>query len=287
MFFKKLKYKYIWERIFVERLCEPIHLNLLSFFIYIFGNLEQKINFDLKIRFQHAYCLLEAAKQAKKIKKKKITVIEFGVANGAGLLNIQKLTKEITKYLDIEFEIFGFDLGKGLPEIQDYRDHPELYSQDDFPMNMKNELEKKLDTNVHLVIGDIKDTLLILNDINLEECPIGFLSFDMDLYSSTKKSLQLLNEKPGFFLPIVYLYFDDLEHSSHNSRSGELLAIKEFNDLNDKRFIEKHTFLKSKRIFQRARWIDHVFFLHILDHEARSKKNIPNIKKIVLENPYL
>ena len=286
MFFKKLKYKYIWKRIFVERLCEPIHLNLLSLIICIFGNLEQKINFDLKIRFHHAYCLLEAAKYAKKINKKKITVIEFGVANGAGLLNIQKLSKEITKFMNIEFEIFGFDLEKGLPTIQDYRDHPELYSKDDFPMNMKNDLKKKLDPNVHLIIGDIKDTLPVLNNFNLEDQPIGFVSFDMDLYSSTKKSLELLNQKPSFFLPLVYLYFDDLEYSSHNSKSGELLAINEFNNLNDKRFIEKHTFLRTKRIFQRARWIDHIFYLHVFDHNIRSKINNTNYK-IVLENPYL
>ena len=98
-FLKKLKNLYIWKRIFVERLSEPIHLNILSLFVYVFGSFRQKIDFDLVLRSQHAYPLLKAADHAVSNGKKRVTVIEFGVANGAGLFNIQVIAKKITKIL--------------------------------------------------------------------------------------------------------------------------------------------------------------------------------------------
>ena len=90
-FLKKLKHSYIWKRIFIERLTEALHLNILSIFLYFFGSLRSKIAFDLVLRQYHAYALLEAADLAKSHNKNEVTVIEFGVANGAGLYNIQKI----------------------------------------------------------------------------------------------------------------------------------------------------------------------------------------------------
>ncbi len=63
---KKLRHSYIWKRIFIERLTEPFHLNILSLFIFFFGTYKQKIKFDLIIRSQHAFGLLFAAENAKK-----------------------------------------------------------------------------------------------------------------------------------------------------------------------------------------------------------------------------
>ncbi len=49
-FLKKLRRGYIWERIFRERLSEPVHLNLLALPVALFGSFELKIYFDLVIR---------------------------------------------------------------------------------------------------------------------------------------------------------------------------------------------------------------------------------------------
>jgi hypothetical protein len=44
--------------------------------------------------------------------------------------------------------------------------------------------------------------------------------------------------------------------------------------------------LRSYRLFKNARWIEHVFTLHVLDHPHRS---LATAKRgaTVLENPYL
>ena len=107
---KKLRHKYIWDRIFLERLSEPLHLNFLSLFIKLFGNYEKQIEWDLVLKQQHSYGILKAAKLAKKLKMDSISVIEFGVANGTGIINIQQICSKITKLLDIKFDIYGFDL---------------------------------------------------------------------------------------------------------------------------------------------------------------------------------
>ena len=57
--------KNIIRRIVVERLTEPLHLNLLSLPISLFGSTRAKIAFDLLVRQQHAYGLLDAADAAR------------------------------------------------------------------------------------------------------------------------------------------------------------------------------------------------------------------------------
>ena len=44
-----------------------------------------------------------------------ITAIEFGVAAGAGLLNICEIAKNLTKETGVKFKIYGFDTGAGMP----------------------------------------------------------------------------------------------------------------------------------------------------------------------------
>ncbi|NBS27084.1 MAG: hypothetical protein EBS81_12395 [Gammaproteobacteria bacterium] len=186
IFLKKLKNKYIWERIFVERLTEPLHLNLVSLFIFLFGSFRSKVAFDLIIRNQHAYCLLKAADLAKAKGVMRLAVIEFGVAAGTGLMNLAKIASRVTSVTDVEFEIYGFDTGKGMPPPVDYGDHPELYQEGDFVMN-RDALEKILPPNVKLVIGEVSETLPPF--LESLQAPLGFVSMDLDYYSSTKSVL--------------------------------------------------------------------------------------------------
>ena len=286
-FLKKLRYLYIWERIFLERLSEPLHLNLISIFIFLFGSYRLKCNFDLIIRQYHAYSLLEAADLAKQQGKKTVTVIEFGVANGAGLFNIQTIAKKIKKVTGISFNIYGFDTGKGMPVPKSYKDHPDLYSEGDFPMDF-DKLHKALDQNTKLIIGNINETLSIFMKQSFENCPIAFISIDVDYYSSTIEALKVLELKPNQYLPRVLIYLDDLQDKSHNSWCGEMAAVIEFSKKHKFRKIERHQFLRGYRIFKNARWIDHIFTAHILDHSARN--TIPQKKPknpVVLENPHL
>ena len=63
--------------------------------------------------------------------------------------------------------------------------------------------------------------------------PIGFFSFDLDLYTSTRDASEILNGDHSKYLPRVPLYFDDVSGPDAfcNEFMGELLAIEEFNAL--------------------------------------------------------
>ncbi len=75
----------------VERLTEPLHLNILAIAIALVGTTRAKIAFDLLPGQQHAFGLLHAADVARSRGLQNITVVELGVGSGAGLLNICEL----------------------------------------------------------------------------------------------------------------------------------------------------------------------------------------------------
>ena len=112
------------QRVFVERLTEPLHLNVLAAFVWLFGSFRMKVAFDLVVRQQYAFSILHAAERAKEFGKKGVTIVEFGVASGAGLLNMCKIAENALKSTGVEFRVFGFDTGTGLPPPHDYRDYP-------------------------------------------------------------------------------------------------------------------------------------------------------------------
>ena len=282
---RKLKQKRIWKRIFVERLTEPLHLNIISLFFWLFGSYRKKIAYDLIVRPQHAFSILKIADQALKHNIRIVTLLEFGVANGAGLMNIAEIARKITKITGVEFKIYGFDTGYGMPKPTSYKDHPEYYLEGDFKMDF-DILRNNLPENVSLILGKVEDTLPEFQTNLKSSEPIGFISFDLDYYSSTKTALKILEIDPQFFTPLPYIYFDDIILPNHNNYCGELLAIQEFNNENRYRKIEYHRFLENERIFRKARWIKQIFYFHILDHEIRNNLSPKALKNSIL-NPYL
>ena len=78
----------------------------------------------------------------------------------------------------------------------------------------------------------------------------------------------------------------DVEQYGMSKFAGELLAVEEFNDENALRKITPMNFLRPGRIFRRAKWIDHMFSLHVFDHPIRSTIRSAS-KPVVLTNPYL
>lgn len=285
---KKLTRKEKLTRIFYERLTEPIHLNILSVFVALFGSYKQKIEFDLVIRQQNAFCLLKAAEFAKSLGIKSVTAIEFGVAAGAGLLNICEISRNVTRETGVDFKIFGFDTGAGMPPPRDYRDQPEIFKEGHFPMVDRTKLLQALPHNAELIVGDIAQTLpQFINSLS-EESPIGFVSVDVDYYWSAKECLSVLLGEPEKYLPMTLVYLDDIGVPSSNPWVGELLAVNEFNAENLHRKIHPYTFLRSQRIFKQTRWLEQIFMLHTLDHRWRSaEQGKPEEKAFVLDNPYL
>jgi len=287
MFFQKLLSGRSWRRIVYERLTEPIHLNLVSIPVAVFGSYRAKVNFDLVVRQPYAWGLLRAADFANLSGIKSFTAIEFGVGPGTGLMNLAKLAERTTRATGVAIRVFGFDTGTGLPPPTDYRDHPELYEGGDFSMD-RDTLKRALPSNAELLLGLIRETAAEFVSNIAPDSPVGFISLDVDYYSSAKDALaMLLDANPRKYLPLTVIYVDDMMEDTHNSACGELLAIEEFNASSIVRKIEHPRFLRTKRIFKNARWIENMHYLHVLDHPLRqpaSKRRWPVFSPA---NPYL
>lgn len=180
-------------------------------------------------RMNYAYCIWNAALEAKALGYKSFSLIEFGVAGGNGLVNCEFHVREIERLLGIDIEIYGFDSGEGLPmENSGYKDMVHIWPGGSYHMNLsalKDRLEKAT-----LVIGDIKETTTDFF-MKYSAAPVGCMLIDVDYYSSTVPILKFLNHADEHFLPRINMYFDDI-HPEYEF-SGENLAIKEFNSNHD------------------------------------------------------
>ena len=74
---RRLLQKEKLEKVFVERLTEPLHLNALSAFVALFGSYRLKVAFDLVVRQQYAFPILYAADAAKQYGYKSVTLVEL------------------------------------------------------------------------------------------------------------------------------------------------------------------------------------------------------------------
>lgn len=268
---KRLTRRSRLKRLVYERLVEPLHLNVASAFVALFGSFRAKVEFDLIIRQQFAWPILRAADEARKHGLSKVTIAEFGVASGAGLLNMCKIVASVTKVTGIEFEIFGFDTGSGMPPAIDHRDHPELWQESDFPMDVER-LTRTLPPYCHLMIGDVGATIPSFLAGLSPSAPLAFVSLDVDYYSSSVRALEVFKGDPTQYLPMVILYLDDIVVESANPWCGELLAVNEFNAATALRKIAPFSMLRAQRLFKAPRWIDQMYVAHILDHPTRQPR---------------
>lgn len=240
------------------------------------GSMRDKIRFDLIHRPNYAFGLLAAADMARFCGLQRITAIEFGVAEGAGLKNLCEVAALITAETGVAFEIVGFDTGGGLPELQDYRDHPEIWAAGDFAGVDRSALELSLPPHARVIWGDIRDTLSRFIETLSPECPIGFVANDLDLYSSTFASFELYQTQPNRLLPVVVNYFDDTHGSPtrigslfRNRWCGQFAAIDDFNKQHDMRKIDRLYTLHARRPMDKELWLEQMFALHVLDHPLR------------------
>ena len=116
--------------------------------------------------------------------------------------------------------------------------------------------------------------------------PLGYAAVDVDYYWSARECLAALAGPPERYLPITLVYLDDVEEEGVNPWCGELLAVAEFNVGQPLRKVTPFNFLRQRRIFRNAKWIDHMFALHVLDHPVRSQVRRPGAP-VRLDNPYL
>jgi len=229
------------------------------------GSLRLRIDFDLFERPHYAYCLYQSAILAQALGLPRISAIEFGVAGGRGLFALEQLASLITEETGVQIEIYGFDLGSGLPQPVDYRDLKYVWTSGYFKMDV--ELLNSRLTTAQLVLGDVADTVKTFIE-EYRPAPIGFVAIDLDYYSSTASALSIFDSEHEYLLPRVWCYFDDIVGSDqilHCDRVGQLLAISEFKDKHEDRTLAPIHGLRNKRYRPQA-WCDSVYAMHSFDH---------------------
>jgi hypothetical protein len=228
------------------------------------GGYEQRVQIGAVERPHYAYCIYHAAKLAKSLGYKRISVLEFGVAGGNGLMNLEHHAKKISELYAIGIDVYGFDTGEGLPKPLDYRDLPYQWKEGFFKMDSAK-LKSKL-INARLVLGNIEQTgRTFFEEYN--PAPIGAIMYDFDFYSSTVAALKMLEAAESCYLPRVFCYFDDTigtEIELYNDYTGVRMAINEFNEAHPRKKFGVPYHLLAKKVVEP--WFHQIWIYHCFDH---------------------
>lgn len=189
----------------------------------------------------YGYGVYSAAAQAKLLGLSRISVIEFGVAGGNGLLALRGHADYCQRKFGVIIDVYGFDTGEGMTPASDYRDMPYRFAPGNYKMDVPALRLRIGDRNIKLILGDVAKTANSFVRTH-DPAPIGFVSFDMDYYSSTIDAFRIFRPSNFYehgreqhFLPRIQCYFDDVTGttiSSYNEFVGELAAIATFNRRN-------------------------------------------------------
>ena len=220
-------------------------------------------------RPHYAYLVCQAAKLAARLGESRVSILEFGVAGGAGLLALEYHAEQVEKIFPVKIEIYGFDTGAGLPPPEDYRDLPYHWKSNFFKMDVP-ELSKRLKRST-LVLGNVTDTLSTFFE-KYNPAPIAAASQDLDYYSSTVTALKLFDADNMHFLPRVICYFDDTigsELELYSDFTGQRLAIHEFNRENENIKLGFPYYLAHSGYT--GDWRHQIWIAHLLNHPDYNK----------------
>jgi hypothetical protein len=232
---------------------------------FALGSFEFRLALDALPRPAYGYGVYHAAQLAERLAIPRIAVLEFGVAGGNGLVELERVAAEVERGCPTRVSVFGFDTGMGLPEHSDYRDLPYIWRKGHYLMDVDG-LKRRL-RRAELVLGDVATTVPQFLS-RPDTPPIGFVSFDLDYYSSTAAAFRIFDGADDRYLPRVLSYFDDIVGSDsqlHCEDVGELLAIAEFNRSTRPHRIRPIHGLGSKRLLNSA-WAPQMFAYHRFDH---------------------
>jgi hypothetical protein len=229
------------------------------------GSFKTRLDYDIVPRPHYAYCMYQAARLAKALNVTKISVLEFGVAGGNGLVEMERLAGAIEREIGIEIEIYGFDNAVGLPKPVDYRDLPYIWKTGFYKMDL-DALRSRLRRS-QLVLGDVSETAGCFFQ-QYSAAPVGAVFVDLDYYTSTRDALKIFDSAGMKLLPRVFCYFDDViscENTFFSDQVGELLAIKEYNETHPTRQLAQIAGFRHSRAVP-APWNDQIYVHHCFDH---------------------
>lgn len=288
---RKLLQFHTWKRIYRERMGEPLIYQLASLPVALFGSLPRKIDYDLVIRQPYAFGMQQAfelaAAEKGKLGIKRLVFIEFGVASGAGVMNMCRVGGRLADHYGIPCRVIGFDTGAGMPPPVDYRDHPEKYLDGDFAPHDTAALQRSLPDNAEVIYGPIAETVSQLETRLEDGDVVAFLSIDVDYWSSTVDCMQIFDNDRLRFLPRTPLYLDDVNNIDHHEYAGELLAVAEFNAAHPSAKIVPMRQLRNWRYFKNALWLDQMYWYLDLGHRFYTRDYHADRRRTHLPNPYL
>lgn len=194
----------------------------------------------------------------------RITAIEFGVAGGNGLLELERAAATAAELIGVEVAPLGFDTGTGMPPPTDHRDVPFVIREGYFPMD-EGALRARL-RRAELVLGPVAETLPAWG--RRGHPPVGFVAFDLDYYSSTMEAFTLLEGPAERMLPRIACYFDDVLGYGWNDFNGERAAIGDFNAAHAERKIAKVHGLRYELPPSEFMlpWHEKLYVAHLFDH---------------------
>lgn len=214
----------------------------------------------------YAYGVRKAVELARSLGRGGVSVVEFGVGEGGGLEALSRHARSYSRSSGIDVHVFGFDSGQGLPEPADHRDVPYMWARGQYPLRRGGSLSG-LAGSAGLVLGDVAGTVpefLLAHADHLTKNPLGFVSFDLDYYSSTTSALALFRDaNDDHLLPRVTSYFDDI--LSIVEETGELAAIADFNRAEKKGTVGRVNALRAHLPFDPV-WADQIFEYHRFEH---------------------
>lgn len=216
------------------------------------------------LRPNYTWSMLHVGNIARTLGYEAFSAVEFGVAGGNGLVAMEAAAEAVEELLGPRVEVHGFDTGTGLPPPVDHRDAPYVQAEGEFEMDEPRLRARLRRAELHL--GLVRDT--IDSFVHSGPAPVGFISFDLDLYSSTMDAFKLLDASPDVLLPRPLAYFDDLIGYPWGDSNGERLAIREFNAAHTQRTIDQlHglRYMLPQSQFH-AQWTEAMYLVHALDH---------------------
>ncbi len=200
-----------------------------------------------------------------------IPVVETGVAGANNLVTLYRIAVACEAISGVKIYVYGFDAIVSLPKPLDYMDSPNLFSENDFPIDAPM-LRRRLQI-ANLILGLLQETVPAFTASQLP--PVAFISFDVDTYSSTVQALKLLEAPHSMLLPRIHCFFDDILGFTHGDFTGERLAISEFNQTHQMRKISPLYGLKYYVNLESAnqRWVECFWIAHFFDHELYKRND--------------
>jgi len=223
-------------------------------------------------RKQYLWGVLQGVALGKVLGLPRVSVIEFGVAGGAGLRALEHIAERVEEVTEVGVDVYGFDTGSGLPKPVDYRDAPNRWvGEGQFAMN-RELLQQRLRT-ASLKLGLVDIT--VPEFLRAEPAPVAFVSVDLDYYSSTRSALRLFDAGHDRLLPRVVCFFDDIVGGTHSDFTGERLAISEFNASHEMRKLSPIYGLKYFLPYEVMHdwWPELFYFAHLFDHPRYNERD--------------